>query len=90
MYSALLRQERNLIDAECFGQTEHDVHVLYCLPCRTFDQIIGYRQDHDGIAVLRLVHGDAAKVGAAHGAGFRVFASGQYIDKSLVLVTFLV
>jgi hypothetical protein len=72
------------------AKAEHDIHVLYCLPCRTFDQIIGYRQDYDSITVLRLVHGDAAKVGTPNGAGFRVFASGQYIDKGFVLVTFLV
>jgi hypothetical protein len=45
-YKLRLRKQRNLFEACCFGQAEHDVHILHRLAGRALRQIVERRNDN--------------------------------------------
>ena len=69
-----------------FVKPEHDVHVLYSLSGRAFDQIVNYRQDNPQILIGCFLNADSADVAASDTPCFGKMSGRQNIDKGAVLI----
>src|SRR5437868_8934016 len=67
-----LGREARAVEAERLFEPEHQVEALHRLARCTLDQIVDHGEDDDRAALVHLVHGDLADVGAAHGARLRM------------------
>ena len=63
MSGACLWDDRNVLQTGGFIQSEHQVHALYALTSRAFDQVILYDEDHQRVAATGAMHRDE-KTGA--------------------------
>ncbi len=75
-----LRRERDDLKPRCFGEAQHDVHVLDRLAGRALDQVVDDAEDHQVAALPVFLHRDAAPADLARwldgllGAGDPAFA----------------
>src|SRR5262249_21671363 len=83
-----LRKQRNLFEAGCFRQAEHDIHVLHRLAGGALGQIVERRNDNGAAGNAIGGHTDKGHVGTAHVPGLRRRAKWQHVDERFRRVNF--